>query len=124
MKRKAEFILGLIGGCIFTLLGLIFLLFSIFSDYSSINILPGGTEISGSSMIISSALLVLIFALLGLFGAIIVNKKDTAGGAMMIISGVIGFAVSGFPWSFIWTFPLIIAGIKACVPKCQKQIKA
>lgn len=118
MKRKAEFILGLIGGCIFALVGLIGLLAAIFFGSVSYGVLSAE---QGQSITISSALIVFLLALLGLAGAIFVNKRDTMSGIFMMISGVMGFAVSGFPWSVLWSVPLIIAGIMACVPKSAKQ---
>jgi len=120
LKRLVEFILGLIGGSLFTLLSLVILAFTLFENTSSLNILPN-TVLTGNSVVVSSVLIMLLFALLGLTGAFLVKKKATAAGIMMIISGIMGFAISGFPWSFLWTFPLIIAGMMACLPKTAKD---
>lgn len=121
MKRTAEFILGLTGSIIFTIIGIVALLYAVFSGGVAFDILPA-VEINPNSAI-SAAIILLIFALLGLAGTILVNKKNTLSGIIMIISGIMGFAISGFPWSFIWSFPLIIAGIMACVPRNTKTIQ-
>lgn len=118
MKRQVEFILGLIGGCVFALVGLVGLFAAIFFGSALYGEFSAG---QGQSITISSALIVFLLALLGLAGAIFVNKKDTVSGIFMMISGVMGFAVSGLPWSVLWSVPLIIAGIMACVPKTMKQ---
>src|SRR5690606_10597885 len=119
MKRKAEFILGLIGGCVFTLVGVIDLLGAVFYGSGSLGALAYG---QGRSFVISSALIVFLLALLGLAGALFVNRKDTLSGIFMMVSGVMGLASSGFPWSALWSVPLIVAGVMACVPKSEKQL--
>jgi hypothetical protein len=116
MKRQAEFILGLVGGIIFSIVAVVYFLLSMASGRSVVELLPSA-EASGSATVISYCIIILLLALLGLFGAIMVNKKDVTAGILMMVSGILGFASSGFPWSFLWSVPQIVAGIMACVPK-------
>ncbi len=117
MKRTAEFILGLIGGCLFSLIALIGFIGAILYGSEPFSILSTSGE---EAVVVSSAVIVLLLSLLGLFGAIFVNRKNTLSGILMLVSGVVGLAASGFPWSALWALPLIVAGVMACVPKDEK----
>jgi hypothetical protein len=115
MKRTLEFILGLVGGCLFTLIALIALVGAVVYDD------PGFLLVQGQTSAVSSAVIVILLALLGLAGAIFVNKKNTMCGIFMLVSGVVGLSASGFPWSVCWCVPLIVAGVMACLPKTVKK---
>jgi hypothetical protein len=116
MNRTAEFILGLVGGIIATVVGVVLLLFSVASGYASLGSLPGNGGVNGPPAIYFCIILI-VFALIGLAGAVFTRKKPGTAGILMIVSGILSLAASGFPWSFIWSTELIVAGVMACIPK-------
>jgi len=115
MKRTVEFILGLIGGIISAVVCFVMLMFSLAYGNAYYSVF-GGESLYGM-MAVYANIIILVLAFLGLFGAIIVKRRTVMGGIFMLVSGVLLLAVSGFPWSILWSAVLIVAGVMACIPK-------
>jgi len=107
LARTAELVLGIIGG-IFGLLGAIVALF--------LGGLGGAFGMSGAETIVGLGWLAILASIIGLVGAGIVKSKPKAGGALMIISAILGIISVSFAY-LLATILLGIGGLLAIFRK-------
>ncbi|EQB72009.1 MAG: hypothetical protein AMDU1_APLC00014G0021 [Thermoplasmatales archaeon A-plasma] len=98
-KRKIEQWIGFIGGLIGVVLAGLALAISHVSK-----LFGGVASLSGPAYV------VLLFSLIGLFGALMVSSRKHDGGIIMIVIGVAGLIALGSVWFAAPFILLIIAG--------------
>ncbi|MCL4307173.1 MAG: hypothetical protein M1302_02725 [Candidatus Thermoplasmatota archaeon] len=98
-KRKIEQLIGFMGGLIGVVLAGLALAISHISK-----LFGGVASLSGPAYV------VLLFSLIGLFGALMVSSRKHDGGIIMIVIGVAGLIALGSVWFAVPFVLLIIAG--------------
>lgn len=114
MKRKTEFVLGIIGGIIGILSGIFDGVIGRVMQVVSV------TPIMTISnyLLEKSGTILVILSVLGIVGAIIVNSNNILAGIFMLIAGVGGFLIA----MFVYMLPAIlftIAGLMCFLRKPQ-----
>jgi hypothetical protein len=99
VSRKAETILGVLGG-LFGLLGAFFALLA--------GGLGSALEIEGASDIVGLAWLAILLSIIGIISGAAVNHNAEVSGVLMLICGIGGFIAISF--GYIIAGPLLIAG--------------
>lgn len=111
MKRTAEFVLGLIGG-IFGFIGAIIAL--------TVGGLGGAFGAEGALTITTLGWFAMLFSVIGIVGASLVNSWTIGAGIFMLVSAVGGLICI----SFFYILPfilLVIAGLMALLRKEKKK---
>ena len=108
-KRSVEFVLGLIGG-IFGFLGSTFAL--------AIGGIGSAFGAKGASTISSLGWLAIVFSILGIVGASMVNGKPKLGGLFMLVSAIGGVISISFYYLLSFVL-LLIAGLMGLIRKVK-----
>jgi hypothetical protein len=98
-KKTGEPILGVVGGLLGTLAGVIVVY---------LNGLGGATSSGMAAMVSNLGYAAIVLGILGFIGGAIVGRYKNAGGALMLLSGFLGFLSISFFW--ILAGILLIAG--------------
>lgn len=107
ISRTAEFVLGLIGGICGIIAGIVAI---------AIGGVGSAVGASQAGSVTSLGIFAILFSILGIVGAAIVNSKTKVSGILMVIACVGGFVCI----SMVYIFPGImfaIAGVMALVRK-------
>lgn len=111
MSRRAEMILGVIGG----IFGVLFGMFAVM-----VGGIGDAFDVSEASTVSSLGLGAVILGVLGIVGGAVVNKNKKMAGGLMLACGILGFiAISMF-----WIIPgllLIIGGILTFLTKDETK---
>ena len=110
-KRNTEFVLGLIGG-IFGFFGGIFAL--------AVGGIGGAFGAEGASTISYLGWFALLFAVLGIVGAVTVKHKAKLGGIFMVISAIGGVISISFFYALSFVL-LLIAGLMGIFKKNERK---
>lgn len=114
MSRRAEMILGVIGG----IFGILFGIFAI--TVAGIGSIFGASD---ASLVFNLGFAAVLLGILGIVGGAVTNKNKKMAGGLMLATGLLGFiAISMF-----WTIPgllLLIGGILTFVTKDENVVIA
>ncbi|MGL4762856.1 MAG: DUF4064 domain-containing protein [Sarcina sp.] len=117
MRRRAEFILGIIAGIIGIIVGLFDGIIGGFMNLMPMNNIMG----LENYFLEKTGTILVILSILGIVGAILANSNSTLAGVFMLISGLGGFLIS----MFLYMLPAIlftVAGLM-CILRMPKSKK-
>ncbi len=103
MSRNAELALGIVGG----LFGILTGIFAMF-----VGGLGGAFGAEGAETVTLLGFGAVLFGIMGIVGGALVTHNQKAGGAMMLISGILGFVTTSLFW-IVAGLILIAGGILA-----------
>ncbi len=110
MKRTAEFVLGLIGGIFGIIVAIIVL---------TMGGLGGALGAEGAATVSTHGWFVMLFGVIGIVGASLVNSWTIGAGIFMLVSAI-GGLISASLFYILPFILLIIAGLMALLRKKKK----
>lgn len=99
-KRPLDQMIGFIGGAIGIIMGAVGYLYTKF-------------PVPGAAGVLSGVLTLVLFSLIGLFGAFIVTSRKKDGGMIMIVIGLAGLIALSNPYTWVPFAIILIAGVIA-----------